>query len=279
VIDGVVTMIARIWTGAASALAAIVPHSLRRPAKWATIAAVALLCASLAAHSDTGMQRSATLSTAIKQATNSLLHPDARPSAFDAEAANRQLQQQIRILAEDRERLVKRLAAVEHNMDDLTGSVSRQIDAVKAAAQAAQEPAVTYPPMPASAPAIAAPATQPAGAMPSAAASPSTPNSGQTAATEPGAAPAFGVDIGTATSIKTLHARWEGVRSSHTDLFDALTPVVAIKTMANSREVELRLVAGPLPDAKAAAAICAVLATSRQFCRPTTFSGPHFALQ
>lgn len=273
-IDRIVTLIAAIWAGAASALRMIIPHSLRRPAQWAVVTAAALLCASLAAHSDTGMQRTSTLSAALKQATNSLLHPEARPPTFDAEAANRQLQQQIRSLTEDRERLLKRLAAVEHNMDDLTGSVARQIEAVKQAAPPPQE-VVTYPPMPG----VAAPATQPAGIQPPAA-QPSSILPDQTAAGEPASgAPAFGVDIGSANSIKTLHARWEGVRSSHADLFEALTPVVSLRSSPTSRQVELRLVAGPLPNAKAAAAICAVLAASRQFCQATTFGGPHFALQ
>jgi len=49
-------------------------------------------------------------------------------------AAMRQLAGAIRVLNEDRDRLTKRLAAVERDMDDMTGSVKRQIDAIQAAA-------------------------------------------------------------------------------------------------------------------------------------------------
>src|SRR5690606_29962598 len=78
---------------------------------------------------------------------------------------NRLLETRLRELAADREKLSARLATLEQNFSDLTGSIKRDISAVAATALAArQEP----PPAAAPAPVLTAPpsATAPASTMP-----------------------------------------------------------------------------------------------------------------
>ena len=106
------------------------PHSpcraYARIALWGTTAATALLVAILTSRSDAGSQRIATTPGATHGA----------PRQFDAESAARQLTQAVRGLTEDRDRLITRLAAVEHSLGDITGAIAEQSE--KATPPAAQ---------------------------------------------------------------------------------------------------------------------------------------------
>jgi hypothetical protein len=100
--------------------------SLRRIALWGTTAATALLVAILTSRSDAGSQRIATTPGATHGA----------PRRFDAESAARQLTQAVRGLTEDRDRLITRLAALEHSLGDITDAIAGQSE--KATPPAAQ---------------------------------------------------------------------------------------------------------------------------------------------
>jgi hypothetical protein len=101
-------------------------QSLWRMALWGTTAATALLVAILTSRSDAGSQRIATTPGATHGA----------PRQFDAESAARQLTQAVRGLTEDRDRLITRLAALEHSLGDITGAIAGQSEkATPAAAQ------------------------------------------------------------------------------------------------------------------------------------------------
>lgn len=101
-------------------------QSLCRIALWGTTAATALLVAILTSWSDAGSQRIATTPGATRGA----------PRQFDAESAARQLTQAVRGLTEDRDRLITRLAALEHSLGDITGAIAGQSEkATPAAAQ------------------------------------------------------------------------------------------------------------------------------------------------
>ena len=101
-------------------------QSLCRIALWGTTAATALLVAILTSRSDAGSQRIATTPGATHGA----------PRQFDAESAARQLTQAVRGLTEDRDRLITRLAALEHSLGDITGAIAGQSE--KATPPAAQ---------------------------------------------------------------------------------------------------------------------------------------------
>jgi hypothetical protein len=91
-------------------------QSLCRIALWGTTAATALLVAILTSWSDAGSQRIATTPGATRGA----------PRQFDAESAARQLTQAVRGLTEDRDRLIARLAALEHSLGDITSAGTQQ---------------------------------------------------------------------------------------------------------------------------------------------------------
>jgi hypothetical protein len=84
----------------------------------------------------------------------------------------------------------------------------------------------------------------------------------------------FGVDLGTANSVAGLRALWRGLLKSRSSApLTALRPIVVIKEGANGLGMQLRLVAGPLNDAGAAAKICAVLAENKRSCETAIFDG------
>ena len=55
-------------------------------------------------------------------------------------------------------------------------------------------------------------------------------------------------------------------------------PVIAIRD-GGSAGIELRLVAGPVANAAAAARLCAALSSAGQTCQPAIFDGQRLALQ
>jgi hypothetical protein len=81
----------------------------------------------------------------------------------------------------------------------------------------------------------------------------------------------FGIDIGRANSLDGLRQIWTSLKAKHKSKLDDLRPIVTMRELARSGGVELRLVAGPLPNASAAARMCASLAGVA--CHPTVFDG------
>ena len=90
----------------------------------------------------------------------------------------------------------------------------------------------------------------------------------------------FGVDLGTANSVGGLRALWSGLLKSKSNApLTALRPIIVIKERGNGLGMQLRLVAGPLNDAGAAARICAVLTENKRFCETAIFDGQRLALK
>ena len=87
----------------------------------------------------------------------------------------------------------------------------------------------------------------------------------------------FAVDLGSANSVGGLRALWRGLVKSNADLA-ALKPIIVIKERSNGLGMQLRLAAGPLMDAAAAAKICAALAENERGCETTLFDGQRLAL-
>jgi hypothetical protein len=84
----------------------------------------------------------------------------------------------------------------------------------------------------------------------------------------------FGVDLGTANSVAGLRALWRGLLKSKSNApLTALRPIIVIKEGSNGFGMQLRLVAGPLNDAGAAARICAVLTENKRSCETAIFDG------
>jgi hypothetical protein len=90
----------------------------------------------------------------------------------------------------------------------------------------------------------------------------------------------FGVDLGGANSIDGLRALWRGLlkyRSSKALV--ELRPIIVVKERNNGLGMQLRLVAGPISDAAAAARICATLTESDRSCEPSIFDGQRLAIK
>lgn len=88
----------------------------------------------------------------------------------------------------------------------------------------------------------------------------------------------FAVDIGAANSLGGLRALWRDLVKSNAALA-TLRPVIAVKEGSNGLGMQLRLVAGPLSDAAAAAKICAALIEGRRPCETTVFEGQRLAIK
>lgn len=83
----------------------------------------------------------------------------------------------------------------------------------------------------------------------------------------------FGVDLGGEMSIDGLRARWANIKGSNGAMFDGLRPLVSVREGVKPGTVELRLIAGPMPNAGDAAKVCAGLQTKGIACKATEFDG------
>jgi hypothetical protein len=88
----------------------------------------------------------------------------------------------------------------------------------------------------------------------------------------------FGIDVGSAITLAGLRAKWRDLLKSQPALA-ALRPIIAIRETSTGPGMQLRLVAGPLTDAAAAAKICAVLTESQRACETTVFDGQRLAMK
>jgi hypothetical protein len=86
----------------------------------------------------------------------------------------------------------------------------------------------------------------------------------------------FAVDLGTANSVSGLRALWRGLVKTNGALA-ALRPIIMVKEGSTGYGMQLRLGAGPLSDAAAAAKICASLSESQRPCETTVYDGQRLA--
>jgi hypothetical protein len=77
--------------------------------------------------------------------------------------------------------------------------------------------------------------------------------------------------------MRALRTRWANMKSRHGAELDALQPVITVRDGAKGQP-ELRLVAGPIDDAAAAARLCATISATGQFCMPTVYDGQRLGL-
>jgi hypothetical protein len=90
----------------------------------------------------------------------------------------------------------------------------------------------------------------------------------------------FGVDVGGANSLGGLRALWRGLLKSKSNApLAALRPIIVVKESNSGLGMQLRLVAGPLADAAAAAKICAVMIGSERTCETTVFDGQRLSMK
>jgi hypothetical protein len=258
-------------------------RGLRQIGSWGLVAAGTLLLAVLSLRSEAGSQRivmmlygsqkhAPTPVAALPQAP-AQLPAQAVPPTADVQTETRRLADTVRSLAADRDQIKSRLAAVEHDvreMSDVTGSTGQDSAAGHAARRAA-----------ANGPTAAATATASLALAPIAAATVAVfgaPQPPSDSAVPAASAPVqYGVDIGSGLTIEALRARWLSIYAAHPQLFDGMKPIVSVKEVARGSRVELRLVAGPIAQAAAATRLCASLASFGLFCQPTLYEGQRLA--
>jgi hypothetical protein len=89
----------------------------------------------------------------------------------------------------------------------------------------------------------------------------------------------FGVDVGGANSLPGLRALWRGLLKSRSNAaLTTLRPIIVIKEGTSGLGMQLRLVAGPISDAAAAAKICAAMIENDRSCATTVFEGQRLAM-
>ena len=80
-------------------------------------------------------------------------------------------------------------------------------------------------------------------------------------------------------TVPGLRALWRGLLKSRSNApLTALRPIIVIKEGSNGLGMQLRLVAGPLNDAGAAAKICAVLTENKRNCETAIFDGQRLSV-
>src|SRR6202008_1303130 len=90
----------------------------------------------------------------------------------------------------------------------------------------------------------------------------------------------FGIDVGSANSISGLRALWRGLLKSRSNApLAALQPIIVIREGTGGRGTQLRLVAGPLSDAAAAAKLCAVMTENGRDCETAVYDGQRLSFK
>jgi len=256
---------------------------LIRSAVWFSLAAVAVLAAVISARTDTGSRRIASLTSSEPAAAARGPRDSLASRQFDQEAEQRRVNDAIRSLAADRDRLVARLSTLERSLDDVTGSIG------PTAKVQAPAPATALSALPPPAPVPVAPAAAAAPTAPAApAASTPAPTSrvaaghlatGMPPPTESVATKTeFGIDLGGNATVDGIKTMWAALKAGQPGLLEGLRPVVSIREVRPGA-IELHLVAGPLANASVAARLCAALASAGQSCQPAVFDGQRLALQ
>ena len=165
----------------------------------------------------------------------------------------RRLAETVRSLAADRDRLLARIATLEQSLDGITGSIARVEKARDSLAQPwPQCPAPASPPRP-------APLRRRRHAKQERAGRDLT-SSIPMPPQQPGASAGkteFGLDLGSATTVESLRTAWTAALRRHGPLLEGLRPVVQMRERPRPGGMELRLIAGPVPNAAAAARLCA----------------------
>jgi hypothetical protein len=269
-------------------------RALWRLCGWGGAAAVLLSAVAIVTQTRPGAERLQLTFAHISEPVRSVASVEAPPPvvervvarAVENEAKTRRLAAEVEALTADRERLATRIASLEQQLGNVTGSIK------------AQAASPTNPP-PAKLPEGKLPRLAPL-AMPDIAdtAAPwSDPPPAQAAATvevpmpptrvatipivkpelapEPTSKMEYGIDLGSGLNLDQLRQRWLAVKANYGPLLSGLHPIAMQDQRA--RHAPLRLVAGPLPTVADAVHLCARFATARAACRPTKFNGENLA--
>lgn len=206
------------------------------------------------------------------------------------------LNEAVRVLAAERDRLANRLDELERSVTDITASIpqKKKLPAMKEDVPPAPPTAppleVVTPPNPQPRPqqnannqfqtdpqnpapqVFAPPPQQPVPPQQQQPQQPA-PEVTNTIKTE------FAVDLGGDRNVAALRRRWTSLRDNHGAIVENLRPLIQVKEGTKQGTVELRLVAGPIANAADAARVCARLQISNVPCVPTVFDGQRLSIR
>jgi hypothetical protein len=267
----------------------------RQPTLWGAAALAAVAMAVAAASTEFGSQR---LSQAFWFAPDpSPPRMTLRQASLEPDADMKRVSEAIRLLAADRDRLQARLSTLEHIVEDATGAIpvgghpnepnSMASSTVMAYASGYASGSIdTSVASPANPPSIASRTpVAPIGDLSRFGAPMAASHDGAGVSDETGPVGSvatkteFGVDLGSAPSLAGLRSLWQSLKDAHEPLFEGLRPVMALREGTRPGTIELRLVAGPLANAGAAARLCASLSAAGLGCQATVFDGQRLALK
>jgi hypothetical protein len=89
----------------------------------------------------------------------------------------------------------------------------------------------------------------------------------------------LGIDLGSANSVEGLRAIWNSTRKTHAAAVQDLQPIITIQEPKNGLGLQLRLVAGPLPDAASVEKRCAALIEVARPCASASYDGQRLAVR
>ena len=132
---------------------------------WGSAACIALAAVALITQTDVGNKRLQLALGHASEPAQVVAQIPPRATETTAEAETKLLAAKLRELAADRERLTARIATLERNLEDMTGSIKQQSEQL-AAARAAANTTPPAPSAPATTPAVVAVTPPPAPALP-----------------------------------------------------------------------------------------------------------------
>jgi hypothetical protein len=255
---------------------------------WGGAALAAVAMAFAAASTESGSRRLSQAGWSALESSPARMTQ--RQLSFETDIEGKRITEAIRLLAADRDRLQARVGTLEHVVEDATGAIPVGAGAANMNTAATSSTVMAY-----AAGAIdTRPPVSPLGLAPTGSRTPLASISELPRSTAPLAAVAsdetgpigsvatkteFGVDLGSAPSMAGLRSLWQSLKDAHEPLFDGLRPVMALREGTRPGTIELRLVAGPLANAGAAARLCAALSAAGLGCQATVFDGQRLALK
>jgi hypothetical protein len=244
-------------------------RDLFRVAIWGVSAASALFVTLYAATTEIGRDR---LFVAFAEIHEVLMPTGVKPIRPLDAREGRRLAETVRSLEADRDRLLGRIATLEQNIDGITGSIAR----VEQAARTPSSGPGPNPPTPGIAPSTAPAEPPPTKSAPDQDLTSSIPP--QQPGTSAGKTE-FGLDLGSATTVEALRTAWTAALRRHGPLLEGLRPIVQMRERPRPGGMELRLIAGPVPNAAAAARLCVSMTAAGAICAPAVFEGQRLAVR
>lgn len=231
---------------------------------WAFCAAFAVTIAAYAGTTEIGRDR---LKLAFGEIHDIFLPSGTmQPKPLDAREGRR-LAESVRTLTAEREQLLARVATLERNLGDVTGSIARVEKTAQAAQQASAAAVAAYRPQPAASPAEEVTATI----------APAAPVPLPSPAPAPGRSE-YGLDLGSAPNIEGLRMLWLNAQRRYSTLLDGLRPIVQTRERRPGG-ADLHLIVGPIPNAATAARLCATITATGAVCHPSSYEGQRLALR